>query len=251
MRRVGVQMGYESGTIAEAVGMKRWVLLVLVAMLTGSNAGAAGPPRPGPGVRYVYLIRHGMYDRDDRVDDRVGNGLNALGREQAQLIGARLAKLPVRMTSLVSSDYTRARETADIMGRALGMTPRRDSLLHECTPSSERVSLMSHHPGEEAGPCDSTLSAAWAKYVRPSPGTDAHDVLVCHGNVIRWFVSRSLGMDTRHWSRMDIANASLTVIAVRADSTTRLVMFSDVGHLPVDQQTWTGTGAGWGNPAAR
>jgi len=27
------------------------------------------------------------------------------------------------------------------------------------------------------------------------------------------------------------------------------VMYSDVGHIPVEKQTWAGRGAGWGKPA--
>jgi serine/threonine-protein phosphatase PGAM5 len=219
------------------------------ALLAAPGARAADPPRPAAGVRYLYLVRHGAYDRDDRADDRVGNGLNALGREQARLVGARLAKLPVRMTSLVSSDFTRARETADIIGRALGITPALDSLIHECTPASDRASSTGDMETEDAGRCDSTLAAAWARYVRPSPAADARDLLVCHGNVIRWLVCRALGADTGRWRHMDIGNASLTVIAVRSDGTTRLVTFSDVGHLPVAKQTWSGSGAGWGSRA--
>ena len=52
------------------------------------------------------------------------------------------------------------------------------------------------------------LAAAWAKYMRATPEADTHDVLVCHGNVIRWFVSRALGPDTWRWSQMEIANAA-------------------------------------------
>jgi serine/threonine-protein phosphatase PGAM5 len=196
----------------------------------------------------VYLIRHGMYDRDSLADDRVGNGLNALGREQARMVGARLAALPVKVHALVSSDFTRARETATIVGEALGMTPGVDSLLHECAPLSTRAELMRNHAPESLALCDSNLMAAWAKFMRPTPEADTHDVLVCHGNVIRWFVARALGTDTRQWANMDIANASISVLAVRPDGTTRLVMFSDVGHIPVEKQTWTGRGAGWGAP---
>ena len=43
----------------------------------------------------------------------------------------------------------------------------------------------------------------------------------------------------------------LTVIAVFPDGRTKLTMFSDVGHLPVEKQTWTGKGAGWTVPPAR
>jgi hypothetical protein len=28
-------------------------------------------------------------------------------------------------------------------------------------------------------------------------------------------------------------------------------MFSDVGHLPLTEQSWTGRGAGWGAPDTR
>jgi hypothetical protein len=45
---------------------------------------------------------------------------------------------------------------------------------------------------------------------------------------------------------MDIANGSLTVIAVRPDGSVRLVTFSDASHLPISKQTWAGNGAGWG-----
>jgi serine/threonine-protein phosphatase PGAM5 len=201
----------------------------------------------------VYLIRHGIYDSDpDRnADDVVANGLNALGHEQARLAGARLAALPIKPAALVSSTYRRARETAEDIGRALGMTPTLDSLLHECTATSDRADYMKNHPAAEIAWCDSNLALAWNKYMVPSPEADRHDVLVCHGNVIRWFVSHALSGDPRHWPAMEIANGSLTILAVRPDGSVRLVMFNDVGHLPVPKQTWTGKGAGWGTPAKR
>jgi hypothetical protein len=81
-------------------------------------ARAADPAPAGAGIHYVYLIRHGIYDPDpDRnADDVVANGLNALGHEQARLVGARLASLPIRPASLVASNYRRARETAEDIG---------------------------------------------------------------------------------------------------------------------------------------
>ena len=210
-----------------------------------STALAAAPK----GVRYVVLVRHGQYDRADSIDSRIGNALNALGHEQARLLGRRLAGLPVKPRILVSSDYTRARETADDIGAILGMTAARDTLIQECYAATWRPEMDREHDPAEIALCDSKLAAAWEKYFVPSPDADMHDILVCHGNVIRWFVSRALGCDTRRWLAMDIGNASLTVVAVRADGTARLVLYSDVGHLPVAKQTWAGRGAGWGTPA--
>jgi len=218
-------------------------LLLLMALIAfpARAAVAQETPRPAAGVHYVYLIRHGMYDRDRDVDEVVGNGLNALGHEQARLIGARLAALPVRPASLIGSTYRRARETAEDIGAILKMTPLSDSLIHECGPASDR-----QDGDAEEALCDSNLVAAWAKYMTPSPEADRHDVLVCHGNVIRWFVSRAVHGDPRRWPWMEAANGSLTILSVRPDGTFRLVCFNDVGHLPLAKQTWSGKGAGWG-----
>lgn len=231
--------------------MKRsWILGWSALWLAGLvlPALAAEPAKPGTGIHYVYLIRHGIYDPDPdkNADDVVANGLNALGRDQARLVGARLAALPIKPATLVSSDFRRARETAEIVGKMMGMKPTLDSLIHECTPTSDRPDYMKGHAPEEIATADSNLARAWNKYMIPMPEGDRHDILVCHGNVIRWFVSRSLVGDGRRWPWMEIGNGSITILSVRPDGTTRLVSFSDVGHLAVTQQTWTGKGAGWG-----
>ncbi len=87
--------------------VRRLPMLAVLLALTTARSHAAEPP-PARGIHFVYLIRHGAYDRDSLADDRFGNGLNVLGREQAQLVGLRLAALPVKMHALVSSDFARA-----------------------------------------------------------------------------------------------------------------------------------------------
>ena len=227
--------------------MKR-LLGVLVMLLGFGGSAFAADPAPTAGMRTIYLIRHGTYDRDSSVDDRTGNPLNELGREQAKLIGRRLAALPVRITTLTSSTLTRARETADLMGREMRMTPWRDSLLNECTPYTYREDIMKGLEPGEADSAEAQLGRAWTRYVRATAENE-HDVLVCHGNVIRWFTCKALGLDTKRWLSMEIANGSLTTLLVRPDGSLRLVTYSDVGHLPVEKQTWTGKGGNWAGVA--
>lgn len=246
-----------TGRVAQAVcGL--WLLGSVPAGTARAQAPAKPAPAPAPatatapeGLRWVILIRHGDYTRDAAADDRTGNGLNALGHEQAEWAGKRLAALPAPVQRFVCSDYTRARDTAADIGQVLGRSAEVDSLLHECTPRAARADYMKNHTEQEIAVCDSALAAAWRKYFTPSPAQDVRDVLVCHGNVIRWFVCRAIGVDTARWSSLDIANASMTVIQVRADGTTRLAGFSDIGHVPPAKQTSTGRGAGWAPPRAR
>jgi len=222
----------------------RALLILALSHALVSSVLAAEPPRPRQGTRYVYLIRHGMYDRVDSLDDRTANGLNALGRTQARLLGARLRSLPIRPRILVTSGLTRARETGDELASILDLAVARDSVLEECAPPAVTDTATDEDRAESAA-CSAQLEGAWARYMLPSPGADAHDLIVCHGNVIRWFVARALHADPKRWITMSIGNASLTILAVRPDGTARLVMYSDVGHLPVDKQTWTGSGPGW------
>jgi len=230
-------------------------VLFLLAGAAGARADMAperdardeGAPKsePGKGIHFLYLVRHGSFDHHSGDDDRSAKGLNALGHEQARLVGQRLAELPVDFDRLICSEYLRAVETADVMGGILDMTPIRDSLLNECTPTTLDANKLADHTPRELAECDAALQVAWRRYFVPTPRRDTYDVLVCHGNVIRWMLMKALGADTKHWANQDAGNAALTIIAVRPDGSTRLVTYSDVGHLPVAKQTWSGRAGGW------
>ena len=233
---------------------RAWVLAALLACsVVGASAAepphGAGGAAPGTGVHFIYLVRHGAFDRDDRADERTANPLNALGHKQAKLLGARLAALPVTYHALVTSDLLRARQTAEDMGALLNMVPQTDTLIRECTPTPEHPEYSTYHSPADIARCVETLEAVWSRYLVPTPAADTWDVLVCHGNVIRWLTLKALGADVRHWYGPDTANASLTVIAVRPDGTCRLVTFNDTGHLPAEMQTWAGRGGGWSGKA--
>src|SRR5262245_35894414 len=232
---------------------RAWLLCLLWIVATpAAGQSPATAPKPGTGIHFVYLVRHGIYDRDtSATDDRVSNGLNALGHEQAHLVGARLASLGVKFDRLISSEFLRAKQTADDMGVLLKMTPTRDSLLNECTPTSVSAAIMANEKPADLAACDSARVKCWARYFVPTPEHDSYDVLVCHGNVIRWTLMRAVGADTKHWSDQDSGNCSLSIIAVRPDGSVRLVMYSDVGHIPVEKQTWSGKAGGWVAPAKR
>jgi len=201
-------------------------------------AGAA-EPAPRRGLRTIILIRHGVYDETDTRDEEVGRGLLPQGREQARLTGARLAAWPGRIDALHASTMTRARQTAEIIAGALPhLKPQPDRGIRECTPATYREDVMADLSPGEADSCAAQLEDAFARYFRPSPERDSTEVLVCHGNVIRYMVVRALGADPKLWLGMSLANCSLTVIEVRPDGRFRITAVGDRGHLPVPLQTW-------------
>src|SRR5262245_47911298 len=129
---------------------------ILLLLCLAAAPVMAQTPKPETGFHFIYLVRHGIYDRDtSATDDRVSNGLNAMGHEQAHLAGQRLAGLGVKFDRLISSEFLRAKQTADDIGGVIKMTPSRDSLLNECTPTTVSASIMSGEKPGAAATCDS------------------------------------------------------------------------------------------------
>jgi serine/threonine-protein phosphatase PGAM5 len=218
-----------------------FALAALLVAVLATPASAVLPTADQP-VRNLYLIRHGEYVHDENCDEAVGCELDALGREQARLVAARLDAMPVVFTSLQTSPLTRARGTATIIAAQMPeLTPLVQNDIRECTPSTRRQDVMESLKPGEAVECEVQLNAAALRLLVPATGTvDAHDIVVCHGNVIRWLVCRALGVDPQAWLGMSIANCSLTIIQVKADGSCKLISFADSGHIPWSQTTYPG-----------
>lgn len=67
-------------------------------------------------------------------------------------------------------------------------------------------------------------------------GVDAdevqRDVLVCHGNLIRYFVCRILQVSLDAWVNMDTLNCGVSTIQIQPNGNCKLIAFNDTGHLP-------------------
>lgn len=219
------------------------LLITLAVAATTPAPDAAVAAESATGVRTVYLIRHGFYDHEDPREPEVGKALVPLGVAQARLLAARLRGLPVTMGSLTSSTMTRARQTAEIVAEDF---PDLDNVttpsLSECTPTTWREDIMADEDPEEVAACEARLDEAFATVLSPSPDEDRHDLVVCHGNVIRYFVTKALRVDPHAWLGMSIANCSLTVIKVFPDGAMKVLSFSDSGHIPPNLLTGTPPG---------
>ena len=69
-------------------------------------------------------------------------------------------------------------------------------------------------------------------------GADTTSVLVCHGNVIRYFLTRALQIDPEAWLRFSLANGAITVIKVTPSGNCSLQMIGCAGFMPTDSVTF-------------
>jgi broad specificity phosphatase PhoE len=83
-------------------------------------------------MKHVYLFRHGQtnINATQATHSSPSDPLSEKGRLQAEHIAERCAKLPLQV--LVTSPYTRARETAGYISKKTGLEPIENPLVHEC-----------------------------------------------------------------------------------------------------------------------
>jgi serine/threonine-protein phosphatase PGAM5 len=209
-------------------------------MLLGICAADGGAASATSGFdREIYLIRHGAYD--SASTSTADPGLTPLGIAQARLVAARLRGYPDHWDSITSSTMARAKETAVVIRETLpGVPMQQDPLLSECTPPTASASAVNKRDPDESAKCATQLDKAFNRYFIPASGAVRRDLLVCHGNVIRYFVMKALGVDTKAWLAMDIAQTSLTIIRIRRDGSIIVLGVGDVGHIPSNMQSWGG-----------
>jgi serine/threonine-protein phosphatase PGAM5 len=198
--------------------------------------GADAPVPATSAARTIVLVRHGAYVAD-ASDSAPGPGLSPIGIAQARLVAARLAGMPGKFDSISASPMTRAQETAKIIAADLPGVPFETVAdLAECTPATRRKEIIAKEKPEEMAACAAKLDALFARRFVPARGAERREILVCHGNVTRYLVTRALGVDTEAWLEMSVGHASITVIRVEADGRFK-VMVGDIGHIPPNLQT--------------
>jgi probable phosphoglycerate mutase len=205
------------------------------------------------GERRLILVRHGITDwnREGRFQGHRDPPLSAEGRDEARILGERLAAADERPVRIIASSLSRARETADLIAAALG------GLRVESEPR-----LMEIGQGEWEGRTHADLEvndperyAAWRRQIghqQPPGGEPIDDAmarvgavlaevtktddwpicLVSHGGTLRLLARRLLGLGApQDWDPLDLDNASLSRLLWTDETGWRLESWNDVHHL--------------------
>ncbi|XP_060763736.1 serine/threonine-protein phosphatase PGAM5, mitochondrial isoform X2 [Neoarius graeffei] len=192
-------------------------------------------------TRHIFLIRHSQYNLNGSGDKE--KMLTALGREQAELTGQRLASLGLKYDVLIHSSMTRATETAQIISTHLpGVEMVSCDLLREGAPI-EPVPPVTHWRPEAVYHEDGArIEAAFRRYIHradPKQKEDSYEIIVCHANVIRYFVCRALQFPPEGWLRLGLNNGSITWLTIRPSGRVALRALGDSGFMPPSKVTRT------------
>uniref|UniRef100_A0A914C1P6 Serine/threonine-protein phosphatase PGAM5, mitochondrial n=1 Tax=Acrobeloides nanus TaxID=290746 RepID=A0A914C1P6_9BILA len=190
-------------------------------------------------TRHIFLIRHGQYQLDSKE-----KYLTALGREQAILLGKSLAENGTKFDKCIYSTMNRATETAQLMMEQLPpLKSKSDSILEEGAPYPPEPRHGDWRPRlKEFYTEGSRIEAAFRKYIHrasPKQKEDSYELIVCHANVIRYFICRALQFPPEGWLRMSIGNTGITWLVIRPNGNVSLRYLGEIGHLHPDKLTFT------------
>ncbi|MFL5818494.1 MAG: histidine phosphatase family protein [Conexibacter sp.] len=185
----------------------------------------------------ILLARHGETDDNApplRFQGQRDTPLNDTGRAQARELAERVAALQPPVASLWASDLSRARETAEIVGARIGLTPQLDARLREgwrgewegflfdeiAASDPERYAAW-RKPDAEIGfrfPGGETLAEQQAR-VRDAladvvAAGELPALVVCHGGSIRTMLCRRDPRGLAAFHTFEVPNVALVPVEV-------------------------------------
>ncbi len=182
--------------------------------------------------RRIYLVRHGQYNPQDPVDE-FENELTPLGEAQARLTAQRVQHYPI--TSIHSSDLRRAKSTARIIkGSVLKINVQKTKTLREgmahIPTGYEEVARK--YSLEQIKRERQRAEEAFCRYFKQARNENKYDVIVAHGNLIRYFVCRVVNLTPEYWLNLGTHNCGISEVIIKNSGTMRLLSYNDTGHLP-------------------
>lgn len=192
---------------------------------------------------HLILIRHGHYVNATKpgATDRE-KVLSELGKQQAELTGLYLQDFFCQGTreetiEVQSSDLTRASETAETIAQKIsGGRFQTDSLFREGWPGQPFPGGNSKHSEEDDGRMQ--LACDFLFHHQVDDPDWIYRVIVCHANIIRYFICQALGISAKGvWGLFEINHCSITRIDLYEDRSRKIVAVNETGHLPETLKT--------------
>lgn len=171
--------------------------------------------------KLVILLRHGEYDTSPLGTP----SLTARGREQARISAQALKG--ISFDAAYCSTMLRAIETADVAAGELKLEFTRSKLLVEGMPT--RIPSIPSTPKQVKADRD-RMDKAFEKFFQPTK-KERTELIVCHGNLIRYLLTRALSLPASGWARFVSNHCGITKIYVREHGM-RVVSYNETVHLP-------------------
>ncbi len=205
----------------------------------------------GEGVR-VLLVRHGetIWNQENRWQGQADTPLSQTGYDQARQLARRFQNEGQRVQALYTSDLRRARNTADILGQALGVRPIEATAWREmdigtwsglttaevATRHAEEWARLRQGEdlprggGETFAQFQGRLVQSSQQFIRDHRG--AQILVVTHGGAVRAFLLHCRGLNMNQFGQIEkIGNTGISEVSLFPSGQARIHMINSTAHL--------------------
>ena len=173
----------------------------------------------------------------DKDSDTYGS-LTKLGHYQSVCAAKRLAEYPI--SAIHSSSLDRAKETAlSIVEKFSGIEIRSHHLLKEGLPYVPNSIIKERRLDKQAIKLDKErMDKAYKAFFNGTKEEgDKHVALICHGNIIRYFICKALNVPVEAWTKFEIFECSITIVKVKPNNLCIVQSFAEIGHIPIQKRS--------------
>ena len=205
----------------------------------------------GEGVR-VLLVRHGetVWNQENRWQGQADTPLSETGYDQARQLARRLQNEERPIRAIYTSDLSRARDTADILGQVLGVTPLFQAAWREmdigtwsglttsevATRHAEEWARLRQGEdlprggGETFAQFQGRLLQSSQRFIRDHRGEQI--IVVTHGGAVRAFLLHCRGLDMNQFGQIEkIGNTGVSEVSLFPNGETEIHSINSIVHL--------------------
>ena len=205
----------------------------------------------GEGVR-VLLVRHGetVWNQENRWQGQADTPLSQTGYDQARQLARRLQNEERPIRAIYTSDLSRARDTADILGQVLGVTPLETAAWREmdigtwsglttsevATRHAEEWARLRQGEdlprggGETFAQFQGRLLQSSQRFIRDH--RDEQIIVVTHGGAVRAFLLHCRGLDMNQFGQIEkIGNTGISEVSLFPNGETEIHTINSIVHL--------------------
>ena len=203
------------------------------------------------GVR-VLLVRHGetVWNQENRWQGQADTPLSETGYDQARQLARRLQNEERPIRAIYTSDLSRARDTADILGQVLGVTPLETAAWREmdigtwsglttsevATRHAEEWARLRQGEdlprggGETFAQFQGRLLQSSQRFIRDHRGEQI--IVVTHGGAVRAFLLHCRGLDMNQFGQIEkIGNTGVSEVSLFPNGETEIHSINSIAHL--------------------
>jgi len=203
------------------------------------------------GVR-VLLVRHGetIWNQENRWQGQADTPLSQTGYDQAWQLARRFRHEERVIQSIYTSDLRRARDTADILGQALGVMPIETTAWREMDIGTwsgmTTAEVASRHAeewarlrqgedlprggGETFAQFQGRLVQSSQRFARDHRGEEI--IVVTHGGAVRAFLLHCRGLSMSQFGQIEkIGNTGVSEVSLFPGGAAKIHMINSTAHL--------------------